>query len=158
MTNDNVLQLIHLLKFSRYRALAGPIARAIGSAVRSLAPTLRDASVIVPTPMARRDLRRRGFNQAQEIALALANDLGLPILNGVLHKTASTAPQSRTKHENRARNVRRAFACSSAGVRDRHVLLVDDLVTTGATAAACAAAVFAAGACRVTVLCFGRAV
>ncbi len=157
MTNDNVLQIIHLIKFTGYRALVRPVARSIGAAVGAIAPELLDDAVLVPTPMEARDLRRRGFNQAQEIASGVADYLGLERPVAALCKTGRTVPQSRTPHGRRARNVRGAFAAVDEGIRGRHVLLVDDLLTTGATAASCAAAVCAAGARRVTVLCFGRA-
>jgi ComF family protein len=157
MTNDNVLQIIHLIKFGGYRALMEPVARTMSAAVRSLAEVSVDDTVLVPTPMARRDLRRRGFNQAHGIAAGLSRYLGIAGPVEALAKPVRTAPQSRTPHENRAGNVRGVYICTDSSIVDRHVLLVDDLVTTGATAASCAAAIYAAGARRVTVLCFGRA-
>jgi predicted amidophosphoribosyltransferase len=158
MTNDNILKIIHLMKFGRYRALADPVGRAMAWAARAFAPLPDGDAIVVPTPMEHRDLRRRGFNQAQEIANAVADDLAVPVRSGVLRKTVRTAPQSKTAHGDRAGNVRGAFDCSRAGTQGRHVVLVDDLVTTGATAGACCAAIIAAGARSVTVLCFGRAV
>lgn len=190
MTNDNVLQIIHLLKFGGYRALADPVGCAIGAAVGGLGPggaacgddpavtfvaggtggTDRPDGagdtgsadgtggwVVVPVPMERRDIRRRGFNQARDIAARVAAYLGVPGRFEAVRKTARTTPQSRTHRADRAGNVRGVFTASPQGVDGRHVLLVDDLVTTGATAASCAAALYAAGARRVTVLCFGRA-
>ncbi|UCG53073.1 MAG: ComF family protein [Candidatus Latescibacterota bacterium] len=158
MINDNVLKIIHLVKFSRYDALIPPVARAIGHVVRSFGiPSGRDA-VLVPTPMEPVEFRRRGFNQAERIAAALGRDLRIPLATDTLKKTRRTAPQSRTKHAERAQNVRRAFTCVGEMLCDKHVLLVDDLVTTGATAASCAAALDRGGVRRVTVLCFGRAV
>lgn len=181
MTNDNVLQIIHLMKFGGYRALVGPVGCAIGAAVSAIGLDRSDGvgnpvvtavaggscgtggmddtnrRAVVPVPMERRDLRRRGFNQAREIAARTAAYLGIPGSLDALCKTARTAPQSRTRRGNRADNVRGVFKASPADVGGCHVLLVDDLVTTGATAASCAAALYAAGARRVSVLCFGRA-
>ncbi|MEJ2721937.1 MAG: ComF family protein, partial [bacterium] len=108
-------------------------------------------------PMERWDFRRRGFNQAREIAARAAAYLGVPGPFDAVRKTARTAPQSRTSRRNRAGNVRGVFTASPSDIGGRHVLLVADLVTTGATAASCAAALYSAGARRVTVLCFGRA-
>jgi predicted amidophosphoribosyltransferase len=178
MTTDSTLKIIHLLKFSGYVDLARPIARSMGWAIRrfgtesestaaldgttiSEATTVSEgAAVLVPTPMDRGSERRRGFNQAERIARELAIDLGFPVATGVLRKTARTQRQSTTGREHRARNVRYAFSCSApstSGLSGKSVLLVDDLVTTGATAASCGAALLRAGVRSVTVLCFGRA-
>jgi predicted amidophosphoribosyltransferase len=99
--------------------------------------------------------RRRGFNQAELLAKGVAAAVGAPMVQAI-RKTARTPPQSKTGHVHRADNVRRTFQPSGPPVTGRHVCLVDDLVTTGATAAACAAAALAAGARKVTVLCLAR--
>jgi len=160
MINDNSLKLIHLLKFSGYAALARPIAGAIAHAVRGFGVIVGGAHVIVPVPMDPASRARRGFNQAERIARELAGDLEIPVSVDFLQKTVRTGRQSGTKRELRAANVRGAFVCRDAAGEEpagKHVLLVDDLVTTGATAASCAATLFGAGAESVTVLSFGRA-
>lgn len=160
MTNDNTLKLIHLLKFGGYTALARPMGRAIGAAVREHAVYIGARRVVVPVPMDAGAHRRRGFNPAERIARELGADLGIPLCANLLQKTTRTRRQSKTPHELRADNVRGAFACrrgSGCGPVGKHVFLVDDLVTTGATAASCAAELLGAGADAVTVLSFGRA-
>jgi ComF family protein len=156
MVDDNILKIVHLLKFSGYQALSVPMARSITRAARDwgFSPGPRD--VVVPVPMDPRSLKRRGFNQSERIARSVAGLLGLPIRGDVLEKQRSTRPQSKTPAEQRAANVRDAFTCpgSIAGLR---IILIDDLVTTGATAASCASALLGSGAGDVAVLCFGRA-
>ena len=161
MTSDAALNVMHLLKFGGYVELVLPVAQTMGWAIRRSGLVGHGgAAILVPTPMDRRSQRQRGFNQAERIARELAVELGHPIAAGVLLKRPGTKRQSRTPREARARNVRNAFWCPPSSVPQlagRTAILVDDLVTTGATAAACAAALLGAGARQVVVVCFGRA-
>jgi ComF family protein len=156
MTDDNVLRIIHLIKFSGYRELISIVASTIVRSVHRFGLHPGVGSVLVPTPMTPAAIKRRGFNQAERIAAELAREFDTPFYAKGLRKISSTAPQSKTAPERRASNVRGVFA-GSGRVAGRHVLLVDDLVTTGATAGACAAALLGSGAAHVDVICFGRA-
>jgi predicted amidophosphoribosyltransferase len=159
MTTTHVLDIVHHLKFGGYVGLVGPMGRAMAWAVRSFAGESGTPPWIVPVPMDPKSLRRRGFNAAERLARRLSAEMGFPLAEA-LCKTARTRPQSKTPSGDRAANVRNAFGCPGEGVRrlaGRPVFLVDDLVTTGATSAACGAALLRAGAARVTVVCFGRA-
>ena len=157
MTTRNVLEIVHLLKFGGYVSLAVPAARAMGWAVRSFAAELVGPALLVPVPMEARARRRRGFNAAERLARELSAELGWPVAD-ILRKTGRTRPQSKTPSGDRAANVRNAFSCAAeASLSGRTVLLVDDLVTTGATSAACGAELLRGGAGSVTVVCFGRA-
>jgi len=120
----------------------------------------------VPVPLHPRRLRARGFSQAQALAAAARRAApspagALPPVDAtVLARVRATDEQAGLSRAARARNVHGAFAVSSraAGrVAGRRVLLVDDVVTTGATAAACARALLGAGAARVEVLALARA-
>jgi predicted amidophosphoribosyltransferase len=160
MTTDGALRIIHLLKFAGYSGLALPVGHAVAWALRRFAGTAGDIGIVVPTPMDRRSQRRRGFNHAERIAEVVSGEFGVPLAADVLLKTVRTRRQSLTAREARAENVRRAFSCPAGAaslVSGRPVLLVDDLVTSGATAEACASALFDAEAASVTVACFGRA-
>jgi len=159
MTTDDVLEIIHLLKFGRHAGLARPIARAMAGSIRGFGVRLDGSACLVPVPMDARSLRHRGFNPAERLARELSNELGFPVAD-VLRKSFRTRPQSRTPREERAANVRRAFDIRPEGacrLEGRAVLLVDDLVTTGSTAAACGTVLFRVGAAAVSVACFGRA-
>ena len=116
---------------------------------RSAAPLLDEADAVVPVPLHRFRLLSRRFNQAAEIARPLARNVGLDYLPDALVRTTHTTTQGGKSARGRRLNVKKAFAVSEAGrrqVRGRRILLVDDVLTTGATAEACARALIEAGA------------
>jgi ComF family protein len=149
-----VLALVHLLKFARRERLAPWLAAAMARGLPSQA--CAPASVLVPVPMDRGATRRRGFNQAERIADGLSRQWGLPVARDAIAKTRATPPQWSLGRDERARNLAGAMVPrSKKTVAGRTVVLVDDLVTTGATAAACVSALMAAGAVEVRVVCVG---
>ncbi len=101
---------------------------------------------LVPVPLHASRLRRRGYDQALELARPLARHLGLPLVTG-LRRVRATAAQSELDAATRRRNLRNAFA--AAGPLPAHVALVDDVMTTGATVQAAARALRRAGVARV---------
>jgi predicted amidophosphoribosyltransferase len=157
MTSDNILKLIHLMKFGGYGALVRLVGASMGRAVRHHHGPVPESAVVVPVPMWRRTRKARSINHAERIADELSAVLNRPMVADDLRKITQTSRQSRTPRSARARNVRGVFTAGGTGVAGRHVFLVDDLVTSGATAASCACALLGAGARSVTVLCFGRA-
>jgi ComF family protein len=117
------------------------------------ADVIADADVAVPVPLHRSRQRARGFNQAR----ALAIHLGLPV-SDALSRTRATESQADLPADRRHSNVRGAFAISRhAAVKGRTVVLVDDVMTTGATLNACAAVLIDAGAAEVRALTAARA-
>ena len=143
--------LILKLKHADRTDLAGLMARWLS---RSARPLLADVDVVVPVPLHRWRLLRRRYNQAAEIARPLARGQGLAFLPDALERVRDTATQGGKSATGRRRNVAGAFAVRET-MRDRlagrRVLLVDDVLTTGATAQACARALKAAGAATVHV-------
>lgn len=116
---------------------------------RSATPLLDQADAVVPVPLHRLRLLSRRFNQAAEIARPLARDAGLDYLPDALIRTTHTTTQGGKSARGRRLNVRKAFEVSEAGrrrIKGRRILLVDDVLTTGATAEACARALIEAGA------------
>jgi ComF family protein len=117
---------------------------------------IRDWDAVVPVPLHWRRRWRRGFNQAEVLALAVGRQHGLAVLRRSLTRTRATPPQQGDE-ASRRRNVRDAFVVRRvARIAGKRLLLVDDVFTTGATANACAAALLAAGASAVGVLTLAR--
>jgi ComF family protein len=118
-----------------------------------MAPALAAADrpeAVVPLPLHRERLRRRGYDQALELARPLARELGLPLHEGLLRRQRATAPQSRLDAVQRRRNLRDAFVVERSGrPAPGHVVLVDDVMTTGATLHAAAIALRRVGVARV---------
>jgi ComF family protein len=113
--------------------------------------------VVIPVPLHRARLRWRGFNQAALLGAALARRLDCALDVATLARVHPTPPQTARDHAQRARNVRNAFAVRRpARVAGRRVLLVDDVMTTGATVDECARVLRAAGARRIDVLTLAR--
>jgi len=112
--------------------------------------------LLVPMPLHERRLRRRGYNQSLELGRELARRLSLPLAPRAARRVRATLEQTRLDGTERRRNVRGAFLVDARVVRGRHVALLDDVITTGATAAELARATRAAGATRIEVWAAAR--
>ena len=149
---DVLRELIHLFKYGRVRSLARPLSERLVSAI----PWDQRFDVIVPVPLHWRRRLARGFNQANLLAGAVARRYALPV-SSALKRRRRTDSQAGLSNAKRRANVSGAFAVRRPEqVRGRRVLLVDDVMTTGATASACAAALKRAGAAHVAVLTLAR--
>jgi ComF family protein len=112
---------------------------------------------LLPVPQANKRLRQRGFNQAAMLARWLSESLDLPCEETVLRRVKDTDAQQSLDAKSRKRNLRNAFdLMPDAQVKNRHLALVDDVLTTGATAQALARLLMNAGAARVDVYCLAR--
>jgi ComF family protein len=145
-------KLIHLFKYSGIRPLAVPLA---GLLLRSL-PLDQRFDAIVPVPLHWRRRWDRGFNQSDLLARQLARRTGVPVL-AALSRIRATSVQAGLSNTNRRRNVSAAFRCRRPErVREKRLLLIDDVMTTGSTAASCALALKRAGAANVALLTVAR--
>jgi ComF family protein len=144
-------RIVHALKYGLQLAVAGWCAD-------QLAPLTGDERFdrILPLPLHDERLRERGFNQSGEIAKALGRRLDLPVDLTSLLRTRATPPQAELPHKERLRNVRGAFECRT-DLTGQHLLLIDDVMTTGATANECARILKLHGAASVTVAVVARA-
>ena len=119
-----------------------------------------ERTAIIPIPLAPVRERERGFNQAERIAESVATYWRIPVWTSVVTRQRATATQTRLTPGERSANVHGAFAVlpeMRSRLTGAHLILVDDVMTTGATLSACAAALFAAGARTLSYATFGRA-
>ncbi len=143
-------QLIHLYKYRKIPTLARPLSALLARAL----PREEAFDAIVPVPLHWRRRLQRGFNQADLLARGLSRVTGIPVI-GALGRVRSTSTQAGLSNRSRRQNVTRAFR--SRNVSGKRILLIDDVMTTGATGAACALALKQAGARRVALLTVARA-
>jgi len=115
--------------------------------------------ILVPVPLERKKLKWRGFNQAEEIGKELANFFGIPLITNCLIKIKETLPQVELSDEERRENIKGAFLVKDKElIKNKKILLVDDVYTTGATMEECARVLKKAGAKEVIGIVIARAV
>jgi len=149
-------RLVHRLKYSDRAELARPMARWMA---RAGADLLAEADLLVPVPLHALRLWRRRFNQAAALAREISREAGRPCDVGALKRVKATKSQVGLTRAQRADNVQGAFrVADGAAVRGRNVLLIDDVLTSGATVNAASRVLLRAGAARVDVLVFARVV
>jgi len=144
--------LIHLFKYSGMKPLARPLAACLDRAIS----VDEHFDAVVPVPLHWRRQWSRGFNQAELLARYVAKRRGIPVMNALRRKRA-TATQAGLANAGRRRNVVGAFAVKGTPeLAGKNILLIDDVMTTGATASACAAALKRGGAGSVSLLTLAR--
>jgi ComF family protein len=147
--------LIHLLKYDGFRPLSKPLGRILAGKLRGLESESFD--LILPVPLHSNRQRRRGFNQSALLAGELSKICGIRAGSKDCVRVRDTPPQTGLRAAQRRKNVEGAFHVPRPlGVQQRRVLLVDDVLTTGATANSCARALLDAGAQGVWVVTLAR--
>jgi len=141
---------IHHFKFLGIRRLSKPLSKFL------LFYDTAGIDAVVPVPLSPSGLKSRGFNQALLLSRHLSEEKKILLLMDVLKKIADTPPQVGLSAKKRAANVKKAFACTGK-VMGMNVLLIDDVMTTGATVNACSKQLLRAGAKSVAVLTLARA-
>lgn len=148
--------LIQRFKYDGFRPLARPLGRFLLEGVEQLSEQQFD--LVVAVPLHRKRLRQRGFNQAGLLAVEVARLRNIPLGTKDCMRVRDTPPQTGLRAAERRRNVSGAFEVPQPErVKERRVLLIDDVLTTGATASACAEALRKAGARGVWVATLARA-
>ena len=158
VAKDVALEVIHRYKYSRALwfepFLADLLIRATGTEL-----TRANWDAIVPVPLHPTKEREREFNQAQRLAAGLSRATHIPLQTGWLNRVAPTRTQTLLTRNERAENVRRAFAARPAlRLNGERIVLIDDVFTTGATTSACARVLKAAGAGDVCVWTVARGI
>jgi ComF family protein len=151
-----VPSIIRRHKYGRDQSLSRALAQCLGE---NLPVDGNDYDLVLPVPLHRRRLRWRGFNQAALLGLAVARKIGCPLDVATLTRIRDTPAQTSQDSNQRRQNVRGVFAVRRPErIATRRLLLVDDVMTTGATLDECARTLLAAGAQKVDVLTLARAV
>ncbi len=141
--------VIHALKYQNYESLGLELGRRLG---QTILEEHKNIDVIVPVPLHKNKQRERGYNQAEAIALGISTATGRPTAAKAVRRTRNTPTQTKLSIDERRKNVEGAFSADPAAlklVRGKSCLLVDDVITTGATTSSCAKVLLAAGAARV---------
>ncbi len=146
-------EAIHALKYSRRRRMARPLGALMAAHLQA---TPLPVQALLPVPLHPTRQAERGFNQAAELAREVARTTGLPVFERGLARGRATDQQARLSAAERRANMRGAFVWRGPGHPPRSVLLVDDVLTTGATLSACAAALKEAGSQEVYGLALAR--
>ena len=147
-------EAIHTFKYEGVTALAIPLASLM---VEHWSRHPISVDIIVPVPLYKHRLRRRGFNQAAHLARELSRQVRVTVDEDILVRHRPTVSQVDLSAEERRENVRDAFSCVTHGAVGKHVLLIDDVYTTGSTLGACAVALQRGGAKSVQALTLARA-
>ena len=151
--------IVHALKYEGWKRTAQEIAERMARLSFPVDVTV-ERSMIVAVPLSRERKRERGFNQGDLLARGLSHHWKIPAREDVLVRAASSRSQTRLTPGERLGNVAGAFSVPHdrrSSIRGAHVMLLDDVVTTGATLRASASALFAAGARTISYITFGRA-
>lgn len=149
-------ELLAKLKFQRHTALAKPLGRLLADATQTRKGL---TSLIVPVPLSTQRLRERGYNQSWLLARQVGRQLNITARTDVLQRRLHTSRLMSLTAEARAQQIREAFhipARHHGLLQGRHVAIVDDVMTTGATLNACAQALLDAGACSVSAWVLAR--
>jgi ComF family protein len=162
---DQVREMVHLLKYERMRSVAKPLGVLLAKAIETLKDEVGEKLIVVAVPLFPSKERERGYNQAVLLADAALSELRkkqpswkLQAAHGLIRRVKDTRSQFELTPKGRRRNLQGAFTVSErADLTGREVLLVDDIYTTGATARACARVLRRSGADRVWVATVSRA-
>jgi len=152
----NLRDAVHRFKFREGLILERPLGGLLADTVLQAGSNGNRPDLLVPVPLHPDRLRRRGYNQALQLARQVASQCALPLAPAGLRRLRETTPQQGLDARFRRTNLRGAFS-AAVDVSGRHVLLIDDVMTTGATARECAGVLRRAGAATVEVAVLGRA-
>lgn len=133
-----VQHLLHQMKYRGRKEVGTYLAKMLGRQLLEPGSIIKDVDLIVPVPLHWKKLRQRGYNQCDSFAAALSEVLGAPWSADALERVHENVAQARKRRYDRWENVLGIFSIKNVQqIQGKHVLLVDDVVTTGATAEAC---------------------
>ena len=152
---DGVMRrAIHEFKYHNLKAISGYLAELLAVYLKA---NPMAGEVLIPVPLHPRRLRQRGYNQSSLLAQELGKLTAMPVAENSLLRSRDSLPQAKTATvEDRRRNVSNAFVCKDQRLSEKHILLIDDVCTSGATLEACAAALKSSGVISVWGLTLAR--
>ncbi|MFO7369570.1 MAG: ComF family protein [Bacteroidales bacterium] len=140
--DSNYRKILHELKYKDQRQVGHEMGRLFGLELRDT--PFSQADMIIPVPLHPAKQRKRGYNQSELIAEGVSQVLSIPVRNNLISRKMKTATQTRKNRFDRWLNVKDTFQVQDiAALNDNHILLVDDVITTGATIEACAGSILA---------------
>jgi len=146
-----VQDLVHYMKYKNEPLIGEMLGKICGIQLAKHVEE-NESMCVMPVPLHPKKLRKRGYNQCDYFAKGLASVLQVPCYNQYIQRIKNTGTQTKKNKQERLLNVQEAFvATDTEFIRDQHVLLVDDVITTGATVKACAAALFNAGVKKISI-------
>jgi ComF family protein len=152
-----VQHLLHQLKYNNHPEVAVRLGKIFGVELRKIGLN-NEFDVIIPMPLHRSRQRKRGYNQSTKFAEGLTASLGIPFLEDVVIRTLKTSSQTRKNKTERWENVKNAFLLKKSSViRNQRILLVDDIITTGASIEACGQELLNYGCKELSVACIAEA-
>jgi ComF family protein len=135
---SKVQHLIHQLKYRGKKEIGIYLGKLLGNELKDI-PSFHEISVVIPVPLHPRKQRKRGYNQSEQFAIGLAEAMGIKMDAKSFVRTVATETQTKKSRFARWENVKEIFAVTDpVSLEGRHLLLVDDVVTTGATIESCA--------------------
>ncbi len=135
---DNLQHLIHKFKYKRQKEIGAFIGKIYGIELKK-SPLFSNVDIVVPVPLHPRKEKKRGYNQSEIFGKAIAESMNAVLYADVLYRTTASETQTKKSRYRRWENVKEIFALKNQELlRGKHVLLVDDVITTGATIEACA--------------------
>jgi ComF family protein len=148
---SRVQTLIHRLKYKGQTAIGYHLGQLLGQRLKQ---NMKHSSIdlLIPVPLHKRRERLRGYNQAEYIASGIGSVLQIPVLSGLLIKPFATASQTRKGRFSRYENLKSVFEVRDASkLENKHILLVDDVITTGATLEACGLLLYNCGISKLSI-------
>ena len=151
-----VQELLHQLKYNNHPEIGVVLGKLYGSEL-NVGGFSGAFDLIIPVPLHKSRLRKRGYNQSAKFAEGLASALDVPWSEGVSIRTEKTQTQTSMTKLERWENVKDVFAASATLVKGKRILLVDDVITTGATLEACGKHIVEAGCAELSLACLAEA-
>ena len=153
--HSEVAQLIYDLKYHDRPDIGEDMGRLMAGEMQ-LARFFDGIDMLLPVPLSRKRLRQRGYNQSEQLAVGISDVTHLPVVTKALRRTHFHQSQTQLSRRERQENVENLFELRNGSMlQDKHVLLIDDICTTGATLLACCDALKAVHGIRLSVLTFG---